>query len=83
MPVFLIVSEAENPVLKEKIKDSYPKDHFVLSHNQWLLDAEETTEEVAEKLGIRQGEAGPAIVFGVESQSGFHRKSVWEWLKLE
>ncbi len=83
MPVFLIVSDAENPVLEEKIKNSYPKDHFLLSHNHWLVDAEETTEEVADKLGIRGGGAGRAIVFGVGSHSGFHRKSVWEWLKLE
>ncbi len=83
MPVFLIVSEEENNPLQRRIVESFPEDHYILSKNQWLVDAEKTTEEVAETLDIWSAGAGAAVVFGVESHSGYHRKSLWEWLKLE
>ena len=83
MTVFLIVSEEENALLQRRIVESFPEDHFILSKNQWLVDAEKTTKEVADTLGIRSGDAGTAVVFSVENHSGYHTKSLWEWLSLE
>ena len=84
MPVFLIVSaQDKNPELETKIKTSFPDDHYVLADNQWLIEAEETTKDLAEKIGIRDGGFGSAVAFRIEGYSGYNATSLWAWLELD
>lgn len=84
MPTFLIVSSEAKPDLAKKIKDTFGGEEFyTLGADQWLVEADETTQDVAEKLGVRQGDFGQAVVFRVDTWSGYHVTSLWEWLQLE
>ena len=83
MPAFLITSDENNPELEKKITEAYPEDHYVLTGNQWLISAETTTKDLAEKLNIYGGGVGRALVFSVDNYSGYYKKSLWEWLKLD
>ena len=82
MPTFLITSDQPSPSLEEKIKEMHPEHYYVMGGNIWLVDAEQTTEDLAASLGIRSGKFGKAAVFKVDGYSGFHKKDLWEWLTL-
>lgn len=82
MPTFLIFSEKKHEALGDKIREIYPDDHYDLGAGKWLIEAEKTTKDVAEEIGIRGGAFGRAVVFKVDTFSGFHSKSLWEWLSL-
>ena len=84
MTVFLIVSDTDNPDLAGRIAEEFPKDdHYVLSNNQWLVDANKTTGEVAKSLDVIDGKFGKVVVFSVSAHSGYHKQSLWEWMQLD
>ena len=92
MPDFVVCSLKDNPDLEAKIKKEFSENnHYILRQgSQWLIDAEQTTKELAERLGItqngsspRQGEFPGSVVFLVSTYWGDHRKSLWEWLELD
>ena len=83
MPVFLIVSEKDSPDLHAEIERVFPDKSFALSGDQWLVDAEETTKDMHKELGIGEGRYGRVVVFKIDGYSGYHRKSLWEWLQLD
>ena len=92
MPDFLVCSRKDNPALEAKIKNEFPDDnHYILRQgSQWLIDAEQTTKELADRLGItknggspQKGEFSGAVVFLVSSYWGYYGKSLWEWLELD
>ena len=83
MPVFLIVSEKNNPDLQAKIAEAFPDEVFVLSRNHWLVDAKETTSDMKKELDISEGRFGRVAIFKIDSYSGYHKKSLWEWLQLD
>ena len=83
MPVFLIVSEENNPTLDDKVREMFPEKYYVLSGNQWLVDAEETTSDMSKELEISEGNFGRVTVFKIDGYTGYHKKSLWEWLALD
>ena len=84
MTVFLIVSDDDNPDLAGRIAEVFPEDnHYVLSNNQWLVDASKTTDEVAKSLDVIGGNFGKVVVFSVTGHSGYHKQSLWEWMQLD
>lgn len=67
------------------LKANYPKpDHRKLSKRTYLVRSDETTDSIAEKLGIdgESGQDGPTgVVFKLNAAySGFESRGVWEWL---
>ena len=64
MPVFLVCSETDLPDLESKVKEEFKEHYYVLrKDSQWLIDAEKTTEELSEKLGIKEGDFRGVVVF--------------------
>ena len=85
MPVFVIVAEANERTLSERIRETFPEAaRYRLTTNAWLVDYEGTTRALSEALGMRS--ASPdritAIAFPISNWSGFFTNDVWEWLKL-
>ena len=84
MATFLVVSEHDNPDLAQRIVEAFPKyNHYVLSDNQWLVDAEKTTGEVGHELDIIGGKFGRVVVFLVSGHAGYHKQGLWEWMQLD
>lgn len=84
MPVFLVCSETDRPDLEKKVKKEFEDHCYVLrTDSQWLVDAEKTTEEVAEKLEISEGGFDGVVVFLATSNWGYYRSSLWEWMELD
>lgn len=86
MAVFAVhISEDPPDEITGNLVENYPKPaHRKLSKRTYLLRSNETTDSIAEKLGIdgETGEDGPTgIVFKLNAAySGFERRGVWEWL---
>ena len=84
MATFLVCSLTDRPDLEEKITQAFPDEVYVLrADSQWLVEADETTQKVGEKLEIEGGKYGSVVVFPVANWWGWHRAAVWEWLDLE
>jgi hypothetical protein len=81
MAIFAVLTDKPCPALGEKIAELYPRDFYKLSDAQWLLRADIIARSLAEQLDIRSGKYGRAIVIRTTgSASGWHSKTVWEWL---
>jgi len=86
MAVFAVHISVDPPCeIAEALQEHYPKpDHRKLSKRMYLVQSDETTDLIAEKLGIdgESGQDGPTgVVFKLNAAySGFERRGVWEWL---
>jgi hypothetical protein len=81
MAVFVVLAEEPNEELAQKIATEFPADFYTLTDRQWLISADSIPQTVAEQLGVRSGKFGRVIVIKAStSASGWHSKTVWEWL---
>lgn len=84
MAAFAVISTAPNDALAKHIAATYPDMSLSLSNSLWLVaDANKTTQEVCEKLNIKQGGFSNAIVLKIESYFGFAAPTIWEWIKVK
>jgi hypothetical protein len=89
MTIFAVLMPAPQPALAEKIKQSFPNDHYALSDTQWLISASQTAIELSAKLGIVDPKAptspitGLAVIFATSSYYGRAPQSVWDWIKTK
>lgn len=56
-------------------------DRLKLNSCTWIVSFEGTANELTEKIGVRGGKSGLALLAQVEETAGFGPKSVGEWLK--
>jgi hypothetical protein len=83
MAVFAIIAEEANAKLDKAVEGDFP-DNFQLASGQWLIAAKGvTSQQISDKLGIRGGKFGRAIVLSVNDYYGYHRRTAWEWLKTK
>jgi hypothetical protein len=81
MAIFVVLAEKPNAELAKKIASEFPADFYTITDTQWLIYADTIPQTVAEQLGIRTGKFGRVIVIKAStSASGWHSKTVWEWL---
>ncbi len=81
MAIFVVLAEAPNAELANKIATEFPADFYTITDSQWLIAADSIPHNVAEKLDVRTGKFGRVLVIqGSTSASGWHSKTVWEWL---
>jgi len=88
MALYVLVTEKS---LKDtpadiRLKSAFGKDIKEIAHNAWVLDAQQTTEEISQTIFPRdaQGDAEMThVVFLVAGNWwGYHYKPLWEWLAL-
>jgi hypothetical protein len=85
MAIFFVTIDEDSPALGRKIAELYPDEHYVaLEDRQWLINADKLTGALTDDLGIREGRRGArALVIRTETVAGWHRKSLWEWMRLK
>lgn len=82
VPQIFIVVAVSNPVaVSAKIAELKLK-AFNLKSDTWFVVSEGTTQEVAEKLGVRSGAAGTGIVCPITAYSGRAPSQLWEWFNV-
>lgn len=73
---------AEYDKLTEAIQTNIAEaDRLRLNSCTWIVSFEGTASELNEKVGIRGGKSGLALVAQVEDTAGFGPKLVGEWLR--
>ena len=83
MSIFVIFRALSPAQLEAALVREFPDDHRKLENNEYLVSAAGSAKEVSDKLGISDGNTGPAIVFRMSSYFGRAPGEIWEWIKLK
>jgi hypothetical protein len=85
MAIFAVLSEEPNAKLEARLDKMFEGDlKLKISDSQWLVVADKLAGTLADEIGIKKGEYGRVIVLRASSSgSGWHRKSIWDWLNLQ
>jgi hypothetical protein len=59
-----------------------PEKFYEIKESVWLVSYDGTSQQLAEKLGIRDGASGTGIVTPICNYSGRASGDLWEWLKV-
>lgn len=79
-----VVAAQDEAKIAPAIQAIYPSDHIKVWDGLWLVsDESATAEQVSDKLGIRNGARGLAIVASINGYYGYASKNVWEWLAVK
>ena len=86
MTTFVVISPASSAFLdafNASIERVFPGRHFEISSGQFVaVDPDLSAVQVGERLGP-EGQIGQFVVFSTDSHYGWHRKDLWEWLKVK
>jgi hypothetical protein len=85
MAIYVVLSEANNTPLRDKIAAAYPNGgSYRINDQQWLLVSEQDAKDVGDGLGLSEGELGGVAIFRVGAPYwGWHEKALWEWVALK
>lgn len=92
MTTFVLISEAENGKIFERVQEIYPGDSSIKIDPITILIHSET-EALAKQVCTKiegEGESafningtGKYVVFSINSFHGYHLKSMWDWLNTK
>ena len=89
MTIFAIMMPSAQPGLANAIQTAFPRDHFMINEQQWLISAPGTVVEICATLGIYDAKepnkvpVGAAVVFATTSYFGRAPTPIWDWLKAK
>lgn len=78
--VYLVAATSHANSVFEKAKEMYPGQIFDLSPDKFFVATDETSLDLAKKLGIHEGVTGSGIVLRVTTYNGRAPSALWEWL---
>lgn len=81
MPIFAVIAIRDPSKIKERL-DSLSPDSYPVTDSAWLATFDGTTDQFADRLGVRHGETGTGLVLPVRNYSGRGPADMWEWLEL-
>jgi hypothetical protein len=84
MAIFLIAATGQPDVetFAAKVRDTFPlNDHYEINPHQFLVAGDLLTQDVSKKLGLEGGQFGLVLIVKFDASAGWHKKSLWEWIK--
>jgi hypothetical protein len=81
MKIFVIVSTRGASRISAAMREQKLA-HFDIREDAWLLASNSTTREIADGLGMREGQNGSGLVCLIEGYSGRLPKDAWEWMRI-
>lgn len=82
MQVFVVVSISNPEKIEAQLKSFEEGKSFLLKAGVWIVAFDGTTQQLAEKLGIREGDSGTGLVTPISNYSGRASADLWEWFKI-
>ena len=82
--VFFLTAHSNADEVRERVNTLFSDENrYDLPGDQWMVVFEGTTQELAEKAGIRGGDdrLGTGLALSVTTYSGRANTGLWEWLK--
>jgi hypothetical protein len=81
MSVFVVIGRTNPNSIREAVVRQYGANHYQFSESSWFVQDNGTTKDVADKLGIVNGELGAqGVVLRFDAYSGFAPADGWKWL---
>jgi hypothetical protein len=84
--VYFVTAHSQAASVRERIYGMIAQDdRYDLASDQWLVKFEGSTQDLAEKAGIRGGDAqiGTGLVLSVSTYSGRAPTELWDWFKAK
>jgi hypothetical protein len=82
MSIFAVIAKAEEKNVRGRVTSIIPEgDWFEFKDDVWFVEFKGTSQDLAEKLGIRSGNVGAGIVIPISNYSGRAPSDTWEWLR--
>ena len=84
--VYFLTAHSQAQKVRERVQAIFPEnERFELRGDQWMVVFDGTTQELAEKAGIRGGDDqnGTGLALPVTTYSGRASTSLWDWLKAK
>jgi hypothetical protein len=80
--IFVVIAKTGVPAIGEALKNVAPEGTYSIKDDAWLVQFEGTSQDLAEKLGIRDAKNGTGIVMPITNYSGRGPLDMWEWLRV-
>lgn len=87
MPIFIVATTKPEVdlVLKNRIVDQFPAEHYEIGRGQWLVSFSGTSKELYFKLSPEAAQSNTypltnTVVFGVAGYWGVASMEMWEWI---
>lgn len=82
MSIFAVIATKGHQTVASAVEATYAGKFYALKNDTWLVASDgETTAQIADKLGIRNGTKGSGLVIPVKNYSGRAPADLWEWLE--
>ena len=87
MPIFIVVTAnpEKDPLLKGRIVENFPTEHYEIGRGQWLVSFGGTSKELYFKLSPESAQSQypltSTVVFGVAGYWGVASMEMWEWIR--
>ena len=81
------IHETNDDLLKSRITDLFPEDHYEIGRGQWLVVYNGTAKELYLKIAPPSEETPYSIkgttVFGVQGYFGVAPRDLWDWMSTK
>lgn len=83
--IYLIALRKPDSDVFDAIREEWPDAHHEVTDTQMLIAAsngggKSEYERIRKRLGLDEDGRFPALIVGVNSTHGYHRKALWKWL---
>jgi hypothetical protein len=82
--IYFVTATSEAAKVKQRLQRLIPDEanRYELAEDKWFVTFEGTTQELAEKAGVRtEDRVGTGLVLAVTTYSGRASTTLWDWLR--
>jgi len=83
MALFVICGITDEEKLHSALSREFPDDHLRLQDGGWLVSGTGTTQQIAKRADLTEGDDISGIVFRTTTYYGLATAEIWEWIALK
>ncbi len=83
MPLFTVIANSDPEAVQKKVEENFDGAYYQFRPDIWIVDANTTSGELADMLGVRNDPAvSSGLVVAMSGYSGRAENDLWEWLQV-
>ncbi len=83
MAIFVVFRVHNQPNMAAALLRVFPQDHMKIETGEWLVASPGTAKDVSDRLGVSEGDTGPAMIFKMSNYYGRASTDIWDWIKAK